>query len=70
MDEEDDATARNQNEINNNAKPSNSSEKWKIQLGFRGIEPDVNRTRNLLIWSQTRYHCATDPFGESEITKF
>ncbi|KAM7263745.1 hypothetical protein ACFE04_001428 [Oxalis oulophora] len=25
-------------------------------------EPDVNRTRNLLIWSQTRYHCATDPF--------
>jgi hypothetical protein len=21
----------------------------------------VNRTRNLLIWSQTRYHCATDP---------
>ena len=26
-----------------------------------GIEPDVNRTRNLLIWSQTRYHCATDP---------
>ncbi|PIM99155.1 hypothetical protein CDL12_28356 [Handroanthus impetiginosus] len=28
---------------------------------FGGIEPDVNRTRNLLIWSQTRYHCATDP---------
>ena len=28
----------------------------------RGIEPAVNnRTRNLLIWSQTRYHCATDP---------
>ena len=26
-----------------------------------GFEPDVNRTRNLLIWSQTRYHCATDP---------
>ena len=21
----------------------------------------MNRTRNLLIWSQTRYHCATDP---------
>ncbi len=36
----------------------------KVILGFlfRGIfEPDVNRTRNLLIWSQTRYHCATDP---------
>ena len=30
-------------------------------LQDRGIEPDVNRTRNLLIWSQTRYHCATDP---------
>ena len=29
----------------------------------QGLEPDVNRTRNLLIWSQTRYHCATDPFG-------
>ena len=27
----------------------------------RDFEPDVNRTRNLLIWSQTRYHCATDP---------
>jgi hypothetical protein len=22
-------------------------------------DPDVTRTRNLLIWSQTRYHCAT-----------
>ena len=30
-------------------------------LGKREFEPDVNRTRNLLIWSQTRYHCATDP---------
>ncbi|KAH9557656.1 hypothetical protein CY35_07G095400, partial [Sphagnum magellanicum] len=30
-----------------------------------GIEPDVNRTRNLLIWSQTRYHCATDPTGSA-----
>ncbi|WZZ04406.1 hypothetical protein YC2023_090327 [Brassica napus] len=28
---------------------------------FRDFKPDVNRTRNLLIWSQTRYHCATDP---------
>ena len=25
------------------------------------IDPDVNWTRNLLIWSQTRYHCATGP---------
>ena len=24
-------------------------------------EPDVIRTRNLLIWSQTRYRCATGP---------
>ena len=26
------------------------------------LEPDVNRTCNLLIWSQTHYHCATNPF--------
>ncbi|KAF1871365.1 hypothetical protein Lal_00020158 [Lupinus albus] len=31
------------------------------KLSELGIEPDVNRTRNLLIWSQTRYHYATDP---------
>ena len=24
------------------------------------IDPDVIRTRSLLIWSQTRYHCATE----------
>ena len=24
------------------------------------IDPDVIRTRNLLIWSQTRYRCATE----------
>ena len=24
------------------------------------FDPDVIRTRNLLIWSQTRYHCATE----------
>ena len=35
--------------------------KLQIQKGPKS-EPDVNRTRNLLIWSQTRYHCATDPF--------
>ena len=23
-------------------------------------DPDVTRTRNLLIWSQARYHCATE----------
>ena len=23
-------------------------------------DPDVSRTRSLLIWSQTRYHCATE----------
>ena len=27
-------------------------------------EPDVIRTRNLLIWSQTRYRCATGPFEQ------
>lgn len=35
--------------------------KPKIYVGTKRFEPDVNRTRNLLIWSQTRYHCATDP---------
>ena len=25
-------------------------------------DPDVTRTRNLLIWSQARYHCATESF--------
>ena len=25
-------------------------------------DPDVTWTRNLLIWSQTRYHCATGPW--------
>ena len=24
------------------------------------VDPDVTRTRSLLIWSQTRYHCATE----------
>ena len=26
------------------------------------LDPDVNWTRNLLIWSQTRYHCATESY--------
>ncbi|KAH3843984.1 hypothetical protein DPMN_117524 [Dreissena polymorpha] len=26
-------------------------------------DPDVIRTRNLLIWSQTRYRCATESIG-------
>ena len=26
----------------------------------KSSDPDVIRTRNLLIWSQTRYHCATE----------
>ena len=29
--------------------------------GPQKSEPDVIRTRNLLIWSQTRYRCATGP---------
>ena len=49
--------------------PGNESKTWWVGVGeggwqnhlFPGFEPDVNRTRNLLIWSQTRYHCATDP---------
>ncbi len=45
--------------------------KWNLGISsFRGIEPDVNRTRNLLIWSQTRYHCATDPNGDNSSVQF
>ena len=32
-------------------------------------EPDVIRTRNLLIWSQTRYRCATGPDLEEKSNK-
>ena len=37
-----------------------------LQSYFQGarkkviVDPDVIRTRSLLIWSQTRYHCATE----------
>ncbi len=37
----------------------------KIEEKKEIIDPDVIRTRSLLIWSQTRYHCAT----ESRYTK-
>ena len=36
-------------------------QKTKIDYEEEGNEPDV-RTRNLLIWGQTLYHGATDPF--------
>ena len=35
----------------------NNFEKMKCK---NYIDPDVIRTRSLLIWSQTRYHCATE----------
>ncbi|KAL1082344.1 hypothetical protein V6Z11_D09G127300 [Gossypium hirsutum] len=41
-------------------RPYTKRQKKKNRL-YQDFEPDVNRTRNLLIWSQTRYHCATDP---------
>jgi len=44
----------------NSAQRERTLYKNKNSVLFK-IEPDVNRTRNLLIWSQTRYHCATDP---------
>ena len=34
-----------------------SNKKTKKKMIF---DPDVIRTRSLLIWSQTRYHCATE----------
>ena len=32
-------------------------------------DPDVIRTRSLLIWSQTRYHCATESTYANENEK-
>ena len=34
-----------------------------LTLATIRIDPDVIGTRNLLIWSQTRYHCATESTG-------
>ena len=34
--------------------------KIKIKNKKVSFDPDVIRTRNLLIWSQTRYRCATE----------
>ena len=45
------------------------SHMWKLRLWIarrsklRKIDPDVIPTRNLLIWSQTRYRCATEPLS-------
>lgn len=44
--------------------PAQTEKSEDIILEKKGFEPDVNRTRNLLIWSQTRYHCATDPLDD------
>ena len=38
---------------NKNSKSANKHQK-------NSCDPDVIRTRNLLIWSQTRYRCATE----------
>ena len=32
-----------------------------VELWEKDFDPDVIRTRSLLIWSQTRYRCAMDP---------
>ena len=37
---------------------------WGFFFIQKRYEPDVIRTRNLLIWSQTRYRCATGPATE------
>ena len=37
-----------------------TSEMKKTEKGKNVFDPDVIRTRNLLIWSQTRYRCATE----------
>ena len=38
--------------------------KFQVMDRQKKSEPDVIRTRNLLIWSQTRYRCATGPFEQ------
>ena len=38
--------------------------------GKNVIDPDVIRTRSLLIWSQTRYHCATESDEKVEPSEF
>ena len=48
------------------------SHAWKFRLliarrsKLRKIDPDVIRTRNLLIWSQTRYRCARSHLARME----
>ena len=37
---------------------------------MRSNDPDVIWTRNLLIWSQTRYHCATESQGIPDFWSF
>ena len=40
--------------------PLETSSKHIKLLEGPTFDPDVTRTRNLLIWSQARYHCATE----------
>ena len=35
---------------------------WKWLTKNFSFDPDVIRTRNLLIWSQTRYSCAAESY--------
>ena len=37
-----------------------ANQKRLSSLNKKYIDPDVIRTRSLLIWSQTRYRCATE----------
>ena len=38
----------------------------KTKKNKKKPDPDVIRTRSLLIWSQTRYHCATESIYKKE----
>ena len=37
-----------------------------VDLWEKDFDPDVIRTRSLLIWSQTRYRCATESLCSSD----
>ena len=45
-------------------KSNNILTEENINRKLKIYDPDVIRTRSLLIWSQTRYRCATESLGD------
>ena len=54
-------------DVSPHSPPTSSKAFWLLHPGFRvtaqKYEARAIRTPNLLIWSQTRYHCAIAPLG-------